>query len=350
MSGETGKRLPLVRLALALYPPAWRDRYGDEVLALLAQSGGGTRAAASLAWHAVPAWICPPRSLFPDRAARMRASLATVLLAWSVLIVLCLAFVQLTQLRPAAQAPYYVVTSGSRVLYIGSAAYPDIVRLSYQVFDAALALSALAIAVGSLPLWLVMLRRARRRHSRRDLTRLLLPLLAPACYAFAAVAALRLIHRPVGLSVGWFLGFLVAGLAAAIMAALGPARAMRSMKLRGPAVSFAIRAALVGMAGMLVAVVASSTAGVTLYLYMRYLSTQGMIARAHLVYVMPRMALHATGQQFAQEFDHQYQYPSTAMLVVYVALVTVATMVAIVGASRGARAALTRSDPRIVQP
>ena len=36
------------RAALALYPPSWRARYGDEVLAYLDESGGGPAAVASL--------------------------------------------------------------------------------------------------------------------------------------------------------------------------------------------------------------------------------------------------------------------------------------------------------------
>src|SRR3984957_6401901 len=71
----------LVRAALGLYPPAWRARYGVEVLALLDDSGDGARAAASLAWHAVPAWVCPPRQLH-DGPARIRSSLATTGIAW----------------------------------------------------------------------------------------------------------------------------------------------------------------------------------------------------------------------------------------------------------------------------
>jgi len=65
----------LSRAALALYPPSWRARYEDEVRALLDDSGGGLAAVASVAWRAVPAWICPPRHLH-DRPARMRSSLA----------------------------------------------------------------------------------------------------------------------------------------------------------------------------------------------------------------------------------------------------------------------------------
>ena len=66
---------PLTRAALALYPPSWRARYGDEVRALLEDSGGSPAAVASVAWRALPAWFRPPRHLH-DRPARMRASLA----------------------------------------------------------------------------------------------------------------------------------------------------------------------------------------------------------------------------------------------------------------------------------
>jgi hypothetical protein len=74
----------LVRAALSLYPPAWRARYGAEVRALLDDSGGGARAAASLAWHAAPAWAWPPRHLH-DGSGRMRSSLATTGIAWALL-------------------------------------------------------------------------------------------------------------------------------------------------------------------------------------------------------------------------------------------------------------------------
>ena len=53
----------LARAALALYPPAWRARYSDEVRVLLDDSGGGLAAVASVAWRAIPAWVCPPTHL-----------------------------------------------------------------------------------------------------------------------------------------------------------------------------------------------------------------------------------------------------------------------------------------------
>jgi hypothetical protein len=101
---QAGGAHVLARAALGLYPPAWRVRYGDEVLVLLEDSGAGVRAAASLAWHAVPAWACPPRHLY-DRRERMRASLATVGMAWALLAGLGAVFVQLAQAQGQVQGP-----------------------------------------------------------------------------------------------------------------------------------------------------------------------------------------------------------------------------------------------------
>ena len=66
-------RVALARVALALYPPSWRARYGDEVRALVEDSGGGLGAVASVAWRTIPAWIWPLAHLH-DRPARVRAS------------------------------------------------------------------------------------------------------------------------------------------------------------------------------------------------------------------------------------------------------------------------------------
>jgi hypothetical protein len=103
------KATRLARMALALYPPSWRARYGDEVHAL-----------------------------------------STGLVAWSFLIGLGLVFAQLTQFQGLHPAGH------------------PIIKASYLVFDAALALSMAAAGLGGLPLWLLMLRRAHREHRRGD--------------------------------------------------------------------------------------------------------------------------------------------------------------------------------------
>jgi hypothetical protein len=227
----------LTRAALALYPPSWRARYADEVGALLDESGGGRAAAASLAWRAVPAWIWPPRQLH-DRPARMRASVATTLMAWSILAGLGLIFAQLTQLQ------------GFRV-----AGHP-VIGWAYAVFDGALAVSALIAAAGGLPLWLLMFRQAHRELRRRDAAYLLLPLVAPAAYLLGLIITLRLIPHQHGVGTSWFLLVILAGFAAAATAAAGPGLALRRLRPRGPALRFAATAA--GMAAAAMAVAAAA--------------------------------------------------------------------------------------------
>jgi hypothetical protein len=87
------------------------------------------------------------------------------------------------------------------------------------------------------------------------------------------------------------------------------------MKPRGPAVRFAASAAPLGVGSMLVAATASGTAAIALYLFVRS-------ANRTPVYL--------------QSFQ---RYGSTVVLVGYLVLVTVLAAVAVVSASRGARAA-----------
>ena len=204
----------LTRAALALYPPSWRARYGDEVRALIEDSGNSPAAVASVAWRALPAWFWPPRHLH-DRPARMRASLATALMSWSMLASLGLVFAQLTQLQ-ALTAP----------------GHPEI-PWAYYVFDVALAASVLAGRFGGLPLWLLMLRRARREQRIRDMVYLFLPVIAPVAYLLGLIVTTRLIGGVNGVSLGWFGVITVAGFAAAGAAAAGPGRPCAGCSPRG---------------------------------------------------------------------------------------------------------------------
>jgi len=202
----------LSRAALALYPPSWRARYEDEVVALLDESGGGLAAVASIAWRAMPAWIWPPRHLH-DRPARMRASLATALMAWSMLTGLGLVFAQLTQFQG------YLVPG-----------HP-VVRWAYVIFDGGLAVSALAAAAGGLPLWLLMLRRAHRELRLRDAVYLLLPVAAPVVYLVTLIVTIHLVGGADGISPWWFLVVMLAGFAAAAVAAAGPGQKNKEKQL-----------------------------------------------------------------------------------------------------------------------
>jgi hypothetical protein len=238
----------LTRVALALYPPSWRARYTGEVSALLDESGGGLAAVASLAWRALPAWISPPRQLH-DRPARMRASVATTLMAWSMLAGLGLIFAQLTQLQGFTSPGHPVI------------------GWAYAIFDGALAVSALIAAAGGLPLWLLMFRRAHRELRPRDSAYLLLPLVAPAAYLLGLIISSGLFSHPHGVGPSWFLLVTLAGFAAAAIAAAGPGVALRRLRPRGPALRLAATAAGLAAAVMAVAAAAIVVAVVGLCLW-----------------------------------------------------------------------------------
>ena len=256
----------LTGAALTLYPPAWRARYGVEVRALLDDSGGGALAAASLAWHAVPAWVWPPRQLH-DQPARIRSSLATTGIAWALLAGLGAVFAQLAQEQRSSQGP--------------TLAQHPVIQWSYWAFDGCLVISVLSVAVGGLPLWLLMLRTARRRG---EVAWLLAPAVVPAVYLLAAFAVGSLVGRagsPVvpsqsesvadlangGVGPWWFLALVVAGFAAAVLAAAGPALALRSLRPEGPAVVLAARAAGLAAGTIGLACAASVVAALGLYLW-----------------------------------------------------------------------------------
>jgi hypothetical protein len=296
----------LARAVLGLYPPAWRARYGDEVRALLEDSGAGARAGAGLAWHAVPAWACPPRHLH-DRPGRVRASLATVGMAWALLADLAAVFVQLAQAQGSVQG-------------LTLARHP-VIQWSYWAFDGCLIVSVLAVAAGGVPLWLLMLRRARRARRRREVACLLAPAVVPAAYLVASFAVVGLVRGPgrpvvpwqsrsvVDLANGmvglrWFLVLVVLGLAAAALSAAGPGLALRRLRPHGPAVVLAARAAVLAAVTMGLAGAASVVAAVGLYLW----------APAYAGY-------HESWQ-----------------LAVYLPAVLLASAVAVVSAARGIRA------------
>jgi hypothetical protein len=303
-------RLP-ARTVLALYPPAWRARYEDEVRALLDDSGAGLRSVASLAWQAVPAWLFPARQLY-DRPARMRASLATVAMAWVVLAGLAAVFVQLTQAQPSLQN--------------STLTRHPVLQWSYWVFDSAVAVSVLAVVAGCLPLWFQMLRTAHGARRRREVARLLTPVFVPIVYLTVSIVTVSLVRRDtalsapesvfpgqtrsvVGLADGmigpwWFLSLVILGFTAAGVSAAGPALALRGLRPDGPAIRRATRAATLAAATMALAGAASIVAVTGLYQW-----------------APPHVGYHEVWQ-----------------LGVYLPLVLLAAVVALVSATRGIRA------------
>lgn len=292
MTAVTHRARAAVRAVLALYPPAWRERYGDEVCALVEDSGTGPAILLGLAWRAAPVWISPPRQLH-DRDARMRASLATVLVAWSALTGVGLVFVQLTQLQGFA-----------------TPAHP-VVGWSYTIFDAALASSAAVAAGGGLPLWLQMLRQAWREHQHRAVGCLLLAFAAPAAFMLAAAVALRVVHHPEGAGPWWFASFAGLGFVAVGVAVAGQVAALRTLRPSGPAVRRAVGAAGIAAMTIVLAGAASAVAATGLCLW-------------------------------ARDFAGYHQ---AGLLEAYLILVSAAAATAAVSAARGVRATSGRGAP-----
>ena len=83
MKGEVARRL------VRLYPQAWRERYGEEFVAILEQRPASGSDLFDVALGAVDAWLRP--QVVTERrmvvADRMRSSVILVLWAWVGLVV-----------------------------------------------------------------------------------------------------------------------------------------------------------------------------------------------------------------------------------------------------------------------
>ncbi len=143
----------LARLALALYPLAWRRRYGAEMAALVEDSGASPRTVANLARGAVRAHLRPEPAVAGalDRDDRLRLSAATVLLCWALFAAAIFGFAKTTEEADFGAA-------GSAHALLGGA------HLALQLLAV---LATLAFLVGAVPLVLVALGQARRRPAVR---------------------------------------------------------------------------------------------------------------------------------------------------------------------------------------
>jgi len=70
------------RWALRCYPPSFRDRYGEELTALVEDVGPSRRRTAGLVLGAARAWVSPAFAGPDSTRGRLQASVATVWMAW----------------------------------------------------------------------------------------------------------------------------------------------------------------------------------------------------------------------------------------------------------------------------
>ncbi len=227
-------------MLVALYPPAWRERYGEEFAALLEDTGVHLREVLDVLPAAAFAWIRPPAHLH-DRTARMRASVTTTLFAWVTLTAGAVVFGQLHD-APAG---------GPRAVYVACAVA-----------------SMFVVVLGGIPLAGAVVHASRRRA--RTVAALGVPVVASAGFLAVAATVTRLVpHSPrpgAGIGAAWFLTLTAVGGAAALAAAAGPVSALRRTPVAG-------RPLVVALAAGAAAVVLIGTAATTGLAGVREVST-----------------------------------------------------------------------------
>jgi hypothetical protein len=174
-----------VRLVLRVYPRRWRNRYGEEFAALLADTAAESRWPARIGLCAEAAsWALVARlhsalatggKLMPDR---IRGAVATAACAVIVFIIAGLGFEKMIEDPAYAVARRHYAAVGT----------------SFDILRAAAAVAGLAILAGALPLAWIVIRQAVTGR-RADLIRLLLIPPAAVLGWLAVVEIIVAIHR-----------------------------------------------------------------------------------------------------------------------------------------------------------
>jgi hypothetical protein len=141
----------LARLALALYPLAYRRRYGEEMGALIEDAGASPRAIADLLRGALRAHLRPApgieRELGPDD--RVRLGLSSILLCWVLFSVAGLGLYKTTEDHG------FGASGHAHRLF-------DAAHLAIQILAAG---AAAAVVIGAAPLVVAALRQGRDRRA-----------------------------------------------------------------------------------------------------------------------------------------------------------------------------------------
>lgn len=226
-----------------LYPPSWRERYGEEYADVLGELRLTPHAVVDVFRGALDAWASPNGLVLRGRA-RLRASVSVVWSAWIVLAAGALIFGQSTE-DPAFRR--------------ADAAHP-VAALAYSVYEWCAHLSVAAVCVAGVPLLGAVVGAAWAQRRRSPAVLMLLPVIVPPCFLAALVAVGQSVPRSavpgVGVGAFWFSVLVVLGLVAAALCAVGPALALRRVCPSPGALRWALRAsvpALVLMGGSAVA-------------------------------------------------------------------------------------------------
>lgn len=213
---RTKLRAGLGGLLLALYPEAWRERYGAEVSALMEDDPPGTRGLASLLLGAADAHVRPQRS-WRERvppSTSMRLSVGALFACWMLVALAGSAFAKETEGLSPVEHEHGLLIAARDMITIGAFA------------------GAAAIALGGLPLVWQALGAAVRRRDRRLAGLLAAPALAAGLLLALAellllVAPSRHGRFPPSFVLGVLVPLTLAVLACAAVGALAPKAVMR---------------------------------------------------------------------------------------------------------------------------
>ena len=203
------------RFALALYPLAFRRRYGDELGALLDESHVSTSSVLDLLGGALVAHIRPAAALdgVLTPSERLRASASAVLVCWVVFAATGFGFYKTTEDEP------FTRTGQQHMLLTGA-------HFAIQVLAV---VGSAAVVIGAAPLVAAALAYARREPRARLLVGV--PPLTVAAFAIATFALVLTAHatRPGTTSAvaqSAFVAWCVFGLGCGVLCALAARKAL----------------------------------------------------------------------------------------------------------------------------
>jgi hypothetical protein len=200
-------------MLLALYPEPWRERYRQEVLALIEDDPPGVRGLCSLLSGAADAHLRPQQAWQRNSppAVRMRLSVGAVFCCWIAVSLQGASFQKVTEGQPFA----------------GAEARHPLMSLAHQAILAAALLGAAAVAVAGLPLLWQALVRVRQERDWRLAAMLCLPPLAVAGFLgealiLGALAPARNGGFPARFVLSAGLPFVLGSIVCALVCALSP--------------------------------------------------------------------------------------------------------------------------------
>lgn len=251
MSGETARRL------VRLYPRAWRERYGEEFLAVLEQRPASVSDLFDVALGALDAWLRP--QMVSERKMvvvdRMRSSVLLVLWAWVGLVAAGVGFQKMTEYEDFVRAARDSVAVGVAF---------------YAVMIGAV-LSLAAVVVGGAPVAFAALRKALA-EGRKDVPLMFcVPPLSLAGFVGYALVLVGVVYPALGrpavhdpMNVALFLSLVGAFLLAVVASAWAVSAAVRRSELGGRPIRYALYPSAVAAASMVVVLAGTALWGVAL--------------------------------------------------------------------------------------